>query len=380
MPKNLTDIAIKRFPLPESGTVTHWDGSCKGLGIRLSPGGARTFIVLVNSGKRHKIGRYPAIKLKDARTEARRILSEKTLGTYQAPSVSFNTAKDKWLKACEEKNRPRTVNDYKRLIKHFPFGAQKIGTITKAAVVHELEKIDAPSERAHALVAVKVFFSWCAGQGLINMSPLTALKATTRSQSRNRVLTPDELKEVLGKALSTAYPYGHIVALLALTGQRRGEIASLKWEYVEHDTITIPSDIAKNGVEHRFPIGMLARRVLESIPPECKQSEFIFPASRDHVRGKETSVFNGWGKAKKAFDETLENVNPYTLHDLRRTFSSTLAMLGVPIHITEKHLNHVSGQVSGIAAVYNRYDYQAEMREATDAYNNYLLKLLESGP
>lgn len=379
MPKNLTDIAIKRFPLPESGTVTHWDTNCKGFGIRLSPGGARTFIVLLGSGRRQKIGRYPTISLKKAREAAETILAENTLGTYQPPSIAFGTAKRKWLKACEAKNRPSTVREYTSRIKHFRFGDRKIGTITKRDVTKKLNVIATASERHHALVVAKVFFSWCASQGFLNTSPLIALKAPPKPQSRSRILTPEELKEVLTKALAAPYPFGHIVALLALTGQRRGEIASLKWEYVERDTITIPSDIAKNGVEHCFPIGTLARRVLESIPPEHKQSEFIFPASRDHVRGKKTTVFNGWGKAKKAFDKTLENVDPYTLHDLRRTFSSTLAMLGVPIHVTEKLLNHISGQVSGVAAVYNRYDYQAEMQEAINVYNDYLLKLLKNG-
>ena len=56
------------------------------------------------------------------------------------------------------------------------------------------------------------------------------------------------------------------------------------------------------------------------------------------------------------------------LHDLRRTFSSHLAALGTPIHVTEKLLNHVSGTLSGVAGVYNRYSYAAEMRSAVGAF------------
>ena len=56
---------------------------------------------------------------------------------------------------------------------------------------------------------------------------------------------------------------------------------------------------------------------------------------------KNAVIFNGWSKCKKRFDEGLDDVEPFTLHDLRRTFSSNLAMLGTPIHVTEKLLNHI---------------------------------------
>jgi integrase len=77
-----------------------------------------------------------------------------------------------------------------------------------------------------------------------------------------------------------------------------------------------------------------------------------------------------------AFDKKLSGVGHYTLHDLRRTFSSQLASLGTPIHVTEKLLNHVSGTVSGVAAVYNRYSCAAEMRAAVEAHEARLVELL----
>ena len=86
----------------------------------------------------------------------------------------------------------------------------------------------------------------------------------------------------------------------------------------------------------------------------------------------------GWAPTKPKFDATLENVAPYTLHDLRRTFSSCLAALGTPIHVTEKLLNHVSGTVSGVAAIYNRHTYMDEMREAITDYEETLATLVNS--
>ena len=233
---------------------------------------------------------------------------------------------------------------------------------------------DTPSEQNHAFIAARVFFRWAARNRLIERSPLEDMSLPAASRSRERVLTEAELSEIYRTARVHPYPYGAIISLLLLTGQRRGEIASLKWGWIdaEAQTITLPSTITKNKRAHTFPYGHTAASVLEEIP---ELGEYIFPATRSHVRGKATTIFNGWPKAKVFFDKELENVEPYTLHDLRRTFSSTLAALGTPIHVTEKLLNHVSGSLSGVAAIYNRHTYMDEMRQAIHTYENHLISL-----
>ncbi len=87
-------------------------------------------------------------------------------------------------------------------------------------------------------------------------------------------------------------------------------------------------------------------------------------------------MFNGWGKPKAALDKAC-GVIDWTLHDLRRTYSSTMAALGVPQVVVEKLLNHVSGgTLSPIASVYNRHAYMNEMREAVLRYEAYLSTLI----
>ena len=379
MPKNLTDLSLRAVPGPAQGTVTHWDNSVKGFGVRVSPKGTKTFIALVGSGARHKIGRYPLISLADARGEARRQLAKKTLGSYEKPSIlTYNQAVERYVEACTLKNRPSTVSEYRRYLALFPFGDRRLTSIRKRDVADFLDAIKAHSERAHALVAIKVFFSWCAGHGAIEASPLTALKtATQRTMEARHALSPAELSEALRKAHSAPKPYGHIVALLILTGQRRNEIASLRWDDVTDTSITIRGEIAKNHRKHSFPIGQLVRDVLASIPRTDSPS--LFPASRELVNGKPTSHFNGWSKAKRTFDATLDNVAPYKLHDLRRTFATTLQQLGVPIEVREKLLNHVSGTQAGIAGVYNVYAYEREMTEAVAKFDDFMISLLAQG-
>ena len=118
---NFTDIALKWYPAPKKATVTYWDTTTRGLGLRVSSGGARTFIVLIDSGRRQKIGRYPSVSLADARTEAKRILTEKTLGKMRPTHKAFDDALGDFLKERAKHARTRTVV-YTRLLKrHYPF-------------------------------------------------------------------------------------------------------------------------------------------------------------------------------------------------------------------------------------------------------------------
>ena len=91
-----------------------------------------------------------------------------------------------------------------------------------------------------------------------------------------------------------------------------------------------------------------------------KPNSLLFPA-----RGSDSNPFSGWSKSKLALDKKLgADFKPWTLHDLRRTFASNMAKLGVRIEVTEKLLNHVSGSLAGIVGVYQRHDFKDEMHQA----------------
>jgi integrase len=160
--------------------------------------------------------------------------------------------------------------------------------------------------------------------------------------------------------------FAAIVQLLILTGARRGEIAGLRADYVSNDTCTLPSALTKNKREHTFPLSETTSSLLSTALQPPRTSELLFPA-----RGSFTRPFNGWSKSKVALDE-LSGVSGWTLHDLRRTFATRLAELAVAPHVIERLLNHVTGTVSGVAAVYNRASYMAEMRAAIDLWDAYV--------
>lgn len=370
----LTDLSIKHLPSPASGQVTHWDEGQSGFGVRVSQGGTKTFVVVHGvERRRFTIGRYPGISLKQARDKAKELQAGLTLGLVgKRPSPTFVDALKLFLEACTSKNRERTVADYRRLLtSHFAFGQKRLADITRADIQARLNRLkQLPSEQRHALVALKVFLNWAVREGYVNANPIATIQPVTRQVARERVLNSDELAELYRKSIQHPWPFGPITQLLVLTGQRRGEIAGLKWSWINRDErlITWPADFTKNRRTHTLPYGDMVANIIDMLP---ETGEYVFSG-----RTEKAPHFNGWGKCKAQFDALLEGVSPYVLHDLRRTYSSTMAQLGTPIHVTEKLLNHVSGTISGVAAIYNRHSYLAEMKAAIVAFEIYLSALV----
>ena len=229
-----------------------------------------------------------------------------------------------------------------------------------------LDGIEAASQRAHALKDIRTFFNWCIPRYL-KSSPCAGIRRPAQ-KPRDRVLADDELCKVWNRAREIGYPYGTIVLLLILTGQRLGEIAGLRWEWIEEETVTFPGEITKNARVSKIPIGVMAHRIIEDTP---RHSLLLFPA-----RGHATRPFNGFGASKKSLDKC--GVENFTHHDLRRTFATSLTRLGVRVEVTEKLLNHVSGSMGGIVGVYQRHDFLDEMREAISRYEAWLSHLLDT--
>ena len=372
---HLSDTVIRNFPAPDAGQVTHWDAGMPGFGLRISQGSSKTFVVVHGvERRRFTLGKYPTISLKQARDEAKKLQAGLTLGLIERkPSPMYTDALPLFLDASALKNRARTVTDYRRLLSlHFPFGRKRLNEISRADIQAKLNRLkDTPSEQRHAFVIAKIFFNWAVREEYLDASPIMSMQAPSRAIARERVLLSSEVVEILDKASTTPWPYGPIVELLALTGQRRGEIAGLRWAWINQAErlITLPGSFTKNRRTHAFPYGDMVHSILSSLP---ETGEYLFPG-----RTALATNFNGWGKCKENFDQTLDGVEPYVLHDLRRTFSSTMAQIGTPIHVTEKLLNHVSGTISGVAAIYNRHSYLGEMRAAIAAYDLHLGELLK---
>ena len=373
----LTDIVVRNLT-PESKQRTYFDDSVHGFGVRVGPGGTKTFVLVCGAAReRISIGRYPIISLSDARTEAKRILAERTLGAKRPRHVKFETALLEFgAQHCDRKNRAITAKETKRVLnKHFlpPFRRKYLEEITDNEIGKIIEAMsDTPSAANHAFTAARTFFRWVAKppRRYIPYSPMSGMSLPFPPVKRKRVLTDRELDAIWKAAEARTDDYGVIVRLLMLTGQRRGEIASLHSAYIDGDLVTLPEELAKNHNEHTYPMGMLA----QSLVP--KRDGLIFPA-----KAKGTPV-NHWSQCKEELDKECP-IASWQLRDLRRTFATKLASLRVAPHVIERLLNHrigtlpVGGEISAIAAVYSRHQYLDEMREAVEKWEACLSALLK---
>src|SRR5262249_37713107 len=132
----------------------------------------------------------------------------------------------------------------------------------------------------------------------------------------------------------------------------------------ERGLIVLPPNRTKNKRLHELPLSRQAMDILlgRRAPMGRSGNEFVF--------GRR---FTAWSKSKEILDRRLPI--DWRLHDLRRTAATHMAELGVLPHLIEAILNHVSGHKSGVAGIYNRAKYQDAMRDALQAYGDYIDRL-----
>jgi integrase len=238
--------------------------------------------------------------------------------------------------------------------------------VTPQYLTGVLDKLGIQS-RLQAFRVFTAFFNWCVPRYL-KYPPTTGLKVQHRPSSRTRVLTNDEIRALWAAADAMEGHFPTILKLLLITGQRRGEIAVLKAEWVTPTSICLPKQVTKNARDHLFPIGSFAASILPST-----KAGLLFPG-RDH----KDKPFNGWAKAMDTLRKKLGSEFPhFTLHDARRTLCTKWAEdLRIAPHLIERYVNHVSGQVSGVAAIYNRATHLEELRECVDRWEALLKKII----
>jgi integrase len=363
---HLTDLAIQKLKPPPTGQKSYFDNQFPGFGVRITYRGTKSFIIMYGRYPRRlkTLGRYPDMPLKAAREAARAFLTRYTTLPYETRHMAFPDALERFLTESATRVKPKTVIDYRRHLTFFPF-KKPIREISRQEILNRLADLsNRPTTQVHHFTTIVTFYNWALRNELVDRHPLQGERKPAVKKSRDRVLTPDELKAVYLRAVEYPFPYGHICRLLALTGQRRSEITHLTWDDVG-DTLRFFD--TKNKTDHEIPLMPMARAVIEEITPKGR---YLFENTKD-------VPFSAFSRAKIEFDKGLD-VQDYRLHDLRRTFSSVQASLGTPLHVTERILNHKSGVISGIAAVYNVYSYQREAAEALMTYEDFLSKLLRT--
>jgi integrase len=255
----------------------------------------------------------------------------------------------------------RSVAEISRLLRREigkPWAGRSIHEISKRDVIEIVAAIEQRGALASAnktLKSIKTFMSWCVGRAIIEKSPAEGIPLPNKESARDRVLNDTELAKVILSARQMSEPYGGIVEFLALTGQRREEVAQMQWEEVDvaQRLWTIPKARSKNKKPHFVQLSDVTLAVLKR---QTQEGPLVFS-----MLGQRP--FQAFSLAKLELDR-LSGVTEWRIHDLRRTCVSGMARLGIAPHVADKILNHQTGTISGVAAVYQRHDFMAERQEA----------------
>ena len=407
----LTAVAIEKMAAPANRREVP-DGKISGLFLIVQPTGAKSWAVryrVDGQPKKFTIGAYPAIDLAAARRKAQEALGEVAGGNdpsaakvaaREARKAAESTA-DRVAHVAEtfvERYVKRNAGDSwaregERLIRKEivpALGAKRLGDVKKSDVHDMLDAIvdrGAPIVANRTLAIFRRLCNWSIERGIITLSPCDKIKAPAAEESRDRVLTDDEIRLAWAAFESIGWPFGPIAKLLLLTGARRDEVGSATWGEVDlaGKTWTIARDRSKNGVAHEIPLSDPAVAILAGLPRIGERKDALVFSTTGRT------AVSGFSKAKDQIDAAMldalkaragdvEAPARWTFHDLRRTAASGMAGLGIPPHVVEAVLNHKSGTIKGVAAVYNRYSYATEKRQALDAWARRLDAIVSGQP
>jgi integrase len=383
MPRiGLTKSAIDALPTSQSDEV-YWDAGCPGFGVKVTPKGRKVFIVLYRTGgagsrlRKYTIGPYGRVTLHQARVAAQKVFAAKLEG--RDPAAEKRAARRRIVAdrvedvletfIAQRLSQNRSGDEIARLLRREvgkPWSGRSIHEISKRDVVEVVTAIEqrgAPVAANKALKAIKTFLRWCVGRAVLDQSPAEGVPLPSKEVARDRVLDDSELAQVILAARKIGGPYGGIVELLALTGQRREEVAGLQWEELNlaQRIWTLPKSRTKNEKAHVIHLSEQSMAVLTGAD---WPAPYMFS-----LLG--TKPFQEFSRAKRRLDE-LSGVTGWRLHDLRRSCVSGMARLGIAPHIADKILNHQAGIISGVAAVYQRHDFLAERRTAVEKWGAHI--------
>jgi len=274
--------------------------------------------------------------------------------------------------------RLSTQREYRRILQGpdtAHLGMKSVDQITKEDIVGVLGKMEMRGSKGAAersLAYLGKFFGWCADQGVIDVSPTARVRVIRPNKARDRVLSDKEIGIVWLAFEAEGGLFGPLFKLLLLTGQRRGEIAGMRWTEISEGGAgglwEVPGERTKNHRNHLVPLSPCARQILDHV---ARTGPLVFSTTS-------TTPVSGFGKAKARINQWISEqeltVSPWTLHDLRRTMVTVMnEHLQIAPHVVEAVVNHVSGEAKrGVAGVYNRALYLQERQEALNKWADYI--------
>jgi integrase len=400
MRKTLTAAMVSRTRPPPTGRVEILDTVVPQMALRVTANGAKSYVLRTRVDGdqfRWTIGDATAWDLKAAREEASEVLRKCKRGidpreerreqrreTAAAEGRRFDRVVDLFMRRYASKNRSALLT--RRIFDNHVLPRwrdKQIDEITRAEVVELLDAVEDGAGLYAAnrtLATVRKLFNWAlAERAMIDTTPIIPGMARKGEKSRERYLSAEEVGLVWHAAGELSYPFGPFVQLLLATGQRRSEVAGMRWTDLDLEgevLWTLPADATKAGREHAVPLSDLALGVIREVPRVSE--DYVFTTRGDRP-------ISGFGKAKEKIDKEIleqreEPLPDWRFHDLRRTMATHMEdTLGIAPHIVGAVLNHDPKRYRGVTATYTRGRLIEDRRRALGAWASYLERIIHGG-
>ena len=420
----LNDRSIRALK-PRAGRYEEWISGYKGLGVRVSPEGTKSWIVMYRHGgrlRRMTLGRYPAVTVARVGTlhgEVQERLDKgidparEAIGIRQEEQVA---AKEKVFRvvyeafAADHLAGLRTGEEIKRKFEMdvLPqWGRRRVDQITRTDVKEMIrdKAKGSPVAANRLLAALRKFFNWCADEEYIQHSPAARIKPPTdeRERGRDRVLAQSEVRAVWKAAEEIGHPFGTVVKALFLTGARLDEMASLRWAEVVFDdaVIRLPPARYKTKRAHVIPLVPALKDMLAELHAEDRKRVGTGPMFEHvHRSGRVgDKPPSGWSRAKKDLDLAAARVRAadqgadidgladaeilkrfkipnWRLHDIRRVVATSVREAGATREGAKRMLGHVDRSVTSL---YDRAEALPELRAMLTAWADRLAIIVKGG-
>ncbi|UWR37675.1 tyrosine-type recombinase/integrase [Sulfitobacter sp. W074] len=403
MPQNFTESFLRNIKPPEAGRDEYSDSVRQGLRLRVTPSGRRTWMYekRIRGGmkRKHTLGTYPGISLKDARAAALELQVEaergfdRVLAAIEAEKERDIIRNDQMpvrealrlydeLQCSSLKSRYDVMRALNEALA--PYMDVPLESLTRAdlqAFVDNKAKT-APTQANRSASYLHKFSKFAWNRGYQSEHIALGIEKPTKEKPRDRVLSLDEMKRIHRASYECGTLWGPLLRLLILTAQRRRQIGNLKWREVDFDAQTITFGVSRtknNEWNHFVHIPSLCMHELRRLR-QISLEKWGETGLRDrHVfTSTGTTPPSGYGKFKARLDKMLgSDFEHWTFHDLRTGFATIMCEEGCDEEIVDRILNHAasSSASSAVSRIYNRSRHLDERRSVIEDWEEILTEL-----
>jgi integrase len=406
----MTETFIENLKAPKRGRTEIFDIQTAGLVLRVTTSGAKSWSLRYrprDSGRlvRLTLGSHPTMNLKAARKKARAWRSAVDDGKDPAElrrekrggGKTFAVLADRYMNEHARRHKRSHATDDRNLTKHVlpKWKNLNYASIRRADAIELLEAIvnDGKPTLANRIQSlVSKVFSFGVNASLLETNPCYHLDRRGVERVRHRVLSDDEIRLFWRSIVEpeTVWRTGMGLRLALLTGARVSEIAGITRGELEHlnepdrAAWAIPGSRTKNGRDHLVPLSPMAQGIVNGLLESIEAAELhLFPTRTrkrtGSMRGRSLTQAMGYfaRRVKREVSAAAKSwsADRVTAHDLRRTLGTRLAKLKFSSEIRSRVLNHTPSGVGDVH--YNKYDYEAEKRQALNAWGIALAGILD---